>query len=386
MMKEKYFWGIMVMLMAFIGINTYGNNIYIMDNSDVNRVYDFRKVIGVTWKLYGFGTVGEDEVQKGKPEKGEEWWKEEQYTILFKEDGTLEGHTFSNDFSGEYSIDGSTLVIGDLWATEIGEEYDGYKYYEALYSPLTHVFEIRDDQLLLYYNEGKNYLLFDNVTTHAVAQTDYYYHMGNKIPLTVNPEKVCVSVSKECGETIERIRSKVQILQEIRDEIFDIIVISQSDYENLTSLDFWEKDVKYVITTSCYFTEVNEEVFATPYLNIELKKEEDRDLLTSYVEKYKLRNVGDGPFSPLMPLWFVLAITPESNLNTINCANELYESGDFAESVPDLAGNSIIATIRDVIITIPRASLEIYNLQGQRLIGPPTKGLYIKNGKKVVVR
>lgn len=228
--------------------------------------------------------------------------------------------------------------------------------------------------------------LFILCSTRVIAQTDYYYYKGNKNPLTVNPEKVCVSVSKECGETIERIRSKVQILQEIGDEIFDIIVISRSDYENLTSLDFWEKDVKYVITTSCYFTEVNEEVFATPYLNIELKKEEDRDLLTSYVEKYKLRIVGDGPFSPLMPLWFVLAITPESNINTINCANELYESGDFAESVPDLAGNSIIATIRDVIITVPRASLEIYNLQGRKLQHAPQKGLYIKNGRKVIVK
>ena len=162
MMKEKIMGEIMVLLMAFICITVYGNEISLMGNSDVNGVYDFRKAIGITWKLYGFGTMGEDEVKKAKPEKGDEWWKEEQYTLLFKEDGTLKGHTFSNDFFGKYNIDGNNLVIGDLCATEVGEVYDGDKYYKALYSPITHVFEIKDDQLLLYYNEGQNYLLFCN--------------------------------------------------------------------------------------------------------------------------------------------------------------------------------------------------------------------------------
>lgn len=164
MMKDWYLGGIIVMLMALVGITAFGNETSLMDNSDVNRANGFSKAIGITWKLYGFATVGEDEVQKVKPEMGNEWRKDEQYTILFKENGTLEGHTFSNDFFGEYSIDGNSLVIGDLWATEIGEAFDGAKYYEALYSPLTHVFEIRNDQLLLYYNEGQNYLLFGNAT------------------------------------------------------------------------------------------------------------------------------------------------------------------------------------------------------------------------------
>ena len=121
----------MVMLMALVGITAYGNEINLMDNSDNNGEYNFSKAIGIIWKLYGFSTVGDDEVQKIKPEKDDEQWKDEQYTILFKEDGTLKGHTFSNDFFGEYGIDGNYLGIGNLWATEIGEEYNGDKFYEA---------------------------------------------------------------------------------------------------------------------------------------------------------------------------------------------------------------------------------------------------------------
>lgn len=386
-MREKYFRGIMVILMAFIGITAYGNNIYLMDNSDVNGGYDFRKAIGITWKLSGFGTVGEDEVQRAKPEKGDEWWKEEQYTILFKEDGTLEGHTFSNDFFGEYSIDEKNIVIGDLWATEIGEEYDGDKYYEALYSPLTHVFEIRDGQLLLYYNEGQNYLLFDNVTTHAVAQMYYYYGHYNsdeKIPLTLNESKVCVSIYTDNKDVSERIHANVQVLNSIKDESFETFIISRLDFEKLTSLDSWVKDEKSVIVTASYYYQ-NKEVFATPYIYVKLKNEEDTDLLTSYLEKYRL--IIDKT-SPYMPLWYVLALTLDSEKGPLEIANELYESGDFAASAPDLAGGVGYdqTIVRSINTTTTDVSAEVYDLQGRRLSALPQKGVYIQHGKKKLVK
>ena len=167
---------------------------------------------------------------------------------------------------------------------------------------------------------------------HAIAQTDYYYCLGTKFPLTPNENKVCVSIPKDCDKTIERIRGNVQVLKTIGDKVFDIIVITMSDFEKLTSQDFWEEDGKSVILTSCYFTEDHEEVCATPYLNVELKKEEDIDLLASYAEKYRLRIVGN---SSLLPLWYILSITQNSKKNSVECANELYESGDFAESTAD---------------------------------------------------
>ena len=174
---------------------------------------------------------------------------------------------------------------------------------------------------------------------HATAQTDYYYYKGKKIPLTLNDKKVCVSMSKDNKDVSERIRANVQVLSTIKDETYDIFVITQSDYEKLTSQDFWKEDAKSVIITSCFFTEDNEEVVASPYLNVELKTEEDIDLLTSYAEKYKLRF---GIWhSSLMPLWYVLAITPDSEKNSVECANELYESRDFAVAVPDFCSDDL---------------------------------------------
>ena len=216
------------------------------------------------------------------------------------------------------------------------------------------------------------------MSSQAMAQTDYYYYMGKKIPLTLNDNRVIISISKDCNETIERIRTNVQVLSTIKDNTLDIIIISRSDYEKLTSQDFWEEDAKAVILTSSYFTEENIEVFETPYLDVALKKEEDIDLLNSYIEKYKLRIAEHHP--SLMPEWYILAITPESEIGSLKCANELYESGDFAEAIADLAeGGSI-----DGITTVKTdASSAFFDLNGRK-IQQPQKGIYIQNGKKIL--
>jgi hypothetical protein len=177
-----------------------------------------------------------------------------------------------------------------------------------------------------------HYLSIDAI--EELTSDNYYYYQGNKIPLTQNENKIVVSVLKADNEVSERILANIQILGSIKDETYDIYVITRSEYEKLTTLDFWTVDAKSAILTSSYFTENNEEVFATPYLNVRLKKEEDADLLTSYAEQYKLTIVGH---SPLMPLWYILAVTPESGKSPVECANELYESGNFASSVPDLS-------------------------------------------------
>jgi len=228
-------------------------------------------------------------------------------------------------------------------------------------------------------------LLFISCSIHAIGQTDYYYSSGKKFPLSLNENKVVVCIPKKCGEIIERFHANVQTLCMIKDETFDIHAILRSEYEKFTSLDSWSEDSKSVILTSCYYadTEGNKEVFATPYLNVRLKKEEDIDLLNSYVKQYKLTVVKK---MPSMPLWYILHINPESEKSPLECANELYESGNFAESVPDLAGSIDLDTaIRSVASAIPEVSSDLYDLQGRRLTDKPTKGIYIQNGRKYVV-
>ena len=84
-------------------------------------------------------------------------------------------------------------------------------------------------------------------TMHVVAQTDYYYYKGNKIPLTVNEDKVCVSIPLEFAKTIERIGANVQPLSTINNEDFGIFVITKSDYDIIKSMNSWEEDLKSVL-------------------------------------------------------------------------------------------------------------------------------------------
>ena len=168
-----------------------------------------------------------------------------------------------------------------------------------------------------------------------------YYCNGKKIPLIVNDNKVCVSIPTEDKQTTERFFKNVKVLDIISDEIFDIAVIHRLEFEKLTSSESWKEHSKSVISTPSYRTSDNSEVFSTPYINVQLKKEQDLDILTLYAEKYGLKIIKN---VPSMPLWYILAVTPDCNMNPLECANELYESGQFAESLADLAFNNYICS------------------------------------------
>ena len=85
----------------------------------------------------------------------------------------------------------------------------------------------------------------DNFVTNPneeepIAQTDYYYNYdGIKIPLTLNENKVLVSVPLDCNLVIERIRANVQAFYSGADSYFYFSFMTRADLEKLTSLDFW---------------------------------------------------------------------------------------------------------------------------------------------------
>ena len=181
------------------------------------------------------------------------------------------------------------------------------------------------------------------------VQTDYYYYgyynSDKKVPLTLNENNFCINIPKEYAEIRERVLANIRILEKIDDETFDGYIVTRADYKRLTAQDFWKEDAKSVIVTASYFYENNKVVFLSPYMSVKLKKEEDIDLLTSYAEKYRLKIVRNMPY---MPLWYILHVTPESEKNSLDCANELYESGDFAASAPDLVSAPFINTSGDI--------------------------------------
>ena len=231
-------------------------------------------------------------------------------------------------------------------------------------------------------------------STHAMAQSYFYYYKGNKIPLILNENMVLVNVYDDGDRVCERILANVQPFYSAS-ELFGVslIFITRTDLEKLTSLDFWEEDSKSVLITPCYYRDYDmieegyRECFLTPFIQVTLKKEEDIDLLTSYAEKYQLKILYANSYYPLV---YTLHVTPESEASPLEIANEMYESGDFAESEPDFVIPASGAFDPNSIRTISTTHQPspTFDLQGRRMAeGKPLHpGIYVKDGRKFVVK
>jgi hypothetical protein len=209
------------------------------------------------------------------------------------------------------------------------------------------------------------------------TQTYYYYYNDQRMPLTLNENNFCINIPKEYDKIRERVRKNVRVLAPVNDKIFDGYIVTRTDYEKLISQDFWKEDVKSVIVTASFFYERNKVVVLSPYMTVKLKKEEDIDLLTSYAEKYRLIIDGNSLY---MPLWYTLHVTPESEKSPLQIANELYESGDFEASAPDLVSCPFINTSGDIeeheVLPeeIPEGAL---NQTTTEFSGPGWDGVYV---------
>ena len=178
-------------------------------------------------------------------------------------------------------------------------------------------------------------LLLISYSMSMIAQTSYYYR-EQKIPLFVNDNKVCVNIPKSRGDVSDNILKKSKVADRITDEYFDIFIIQRPDLEQLSVSDFWNESAGSILQSPCYKTATGAEVYSTPYLNVRLKREEDINLLLTFVEKYRLMIVKKDSF---LPLWYILSISPETGMNALDIANILWESGLFAASAPDLCSD-----------------------------------------------
>lgn len=98
------------------------------------------------------------------------------------------------------------------------------------------------------------------------------------------------------------------------------------------------------ILTPFFVTSDNHEVVSTPYINVRLKSHEDFHLLEEASASYSLHIEGN---SELIPQWYILRITKETPENSVEIANRLYESGNFAEAVADFTSTDDILWCND---------------------------------------
>ncbi len=191
-------------------------------------------------------------------------------------------------------------------------------------------------------------LLLISCSVGAIAQTTYYYYKGNKLPLTIDNNKVCLSIPKNKRDISKELLKDVQVLDTIRDTVFDISIIQQSDFKRLSATKSWKKEAKSILLSPSYRTNEGREVYLTPYLYVKLKREQDIDILASCAKDYNLRIVKRNSF---LPLWHILSITLESSQNALDIANELWESGNYAAAAPDLSSENIAFCTNDPLFS-----------------------------------
>ena len=108
------------------------------------------------WKLVGFGHTAGGSLHI--PEEGYNL-RQRSFMLEFRADGSLYTHSSTNMFYGEYSVDGQWLRMDVDASTKVNETQEGKAYIEALHT--AERFELqKDGQLKLFYNQGRDYLLF----------------------------------------------------------------------------------------------------------------------------------------------------------------------------------------------------------------------------------
>ena len=120
-------------------------------SSDKKNVVD--DMTKVTWKFYAFGFRDTKEIRKVRSGV-----RKDAYTIHFQDDGHVSGTTSTNEFLGEYIVEGNNICIKNISTSKIGETGDGDEYYSALL--LCSQYILSENQLILYYNINQNYLIF----------------------------------------------------------------------------------------------------------------------------------------------------------------------------------------------------------------------------------
>jgi hypothetical protein len=117
-----------------------------------NSAYASLPLIGTKWQLVGFVDEKRKTIKLAKPDGGNS------YTLLFKEDGYIEGNTSTNGAHGQFITERDNfLTIQFSTLTEINETGDGMFYIESMKK--VSQFEISKKGLALMYDRSK-YMLF----------------------------------------------------------------------------------------------------------------------------------------------------------------------------------------------------------------------------------
>ena len=184
-----------------------------------------------------------------------------------------------------------------------------------------------------------------SLETRATAgMTAYYWCDGEKIPLTVNEDKLFIlaeseNVARACKSNAAVSIDKLTTSAPERYRALGIkSPVSETSADNLTSFTLdgvgqGALDMDYVVYAAPYFkTESGSDIGITNVFSVRLDGEQDFAKLQRLAQEYKLEMLGANEFDQSI---YYLACTKESKGNALEMANLMYESGAFDYATPE---------------------------------------------------
>lgn len=170
----------------------------------------------------------------------------------------------------------------------------------------------------------------------VLAQNGYYYYHGTKVPLNEDATKV-VSISSKSENIILSPSNGFTLISTISDSRSNIKVYELAS--SISASDIFAAPASTVAGLQmCFITESGNELIPNGYINVKLKKSTDYTLLVNIAKQYGCDIVEQNSY---MPLWFNLHVIAGRGNNSVDVANAIYETGNFASAFPSFSFDAL---------------------------------------------
>jgi len=158
-----------------------GCNLSPSDNDTQSGVDDFR-LTGTSWKLVGVVDTETNSLTELEPKNCDVC-----YTLTFSTDTTVHVYSTNNEGYGNYSVNYEThsINIAFFWVTAVNEMGDGNLWWKILEQQIE-TFYFQENELRLYYNGAKNYLLFKSKQRTDLGLTGTSWKLKGIVDLETN--------------------------------------------------------------------------------------------------------------------------------------------------------------------------------------------------------
>ena len=168
--------------------------------------------------------------------------------------------------------------------------------------------------------------------TISQNQNYFYYYKGKKINIVLDKTRSTVISEKENASSTMRKSNDYIFEDEIKNCLTIVFPKELSSEQYSEKLKYLNKEKDVVKANPNFLTITGKRIGLSDYFYVKLHRNEDYNLL---VEEAKKKNTIVVEQNKFMPLWYTLKITKKSEGNTLEIANQFYETKLFASSQPD---------------------------------------------------